>query len=354
MWLRRYFVNALVEYSKENHRQKVFGDLLIMKTVLVSAPYILPEMARFRLVLETFDLDLIIAEVNERLSEEEILAHAGSFDGTICGDDRYSRRVIEACTPRLRVISKWGTGIDSIDRVAANDLGVMVGNTSNAFSVPVSESVLGYMLAFARQIPWLDDQMKAGHWEKLNGKTLSECTLGVIGVGNVGKAVIHRAHRFGMKLLGNDIVEIAPEFLKKYEVEMTDLESLLARADFISVNCTLNPTSKHLINAERLTLCQPGAVLINTARGPVVDQPALVASLQKGQLRGAAMDVFEEEPLPTDSPLLSMDQVLLAPHNANSSPEFWERVHWNTIKNLLIGLDIQIDPLERLEEQYSA
>jgi len=189
--------------------------------------------------------------------------------------------------------------------------------------------------------------MKAGHWEKLNGKTLSECTLGVIGVGNVGRAVIHRASMFGMKLLGNDIVEIPPEFLQKYEVEMTDLVSLLERADYISVNCTLNPTSKHLINAERLALCKPDAVLINTARGPIVDQPALVAALQNGELYGAAMDVFEEEPL------LSMDQVLLAPHNANSSPKFRERVHWNTIKNLLIGLDIPINALETLKAQFS-
>jgi len=324
-----------------------------MKTVLISAPYILPEMTRFRGVLESYDLHLVIADVNERLSEKEILAYAGSFEGTICGDDCYTRRVIEACAPRLSVISKWGTGIDSIDQVAAKDLGVMVGNTPNAFSIPVSESVLGYMLAFARQIPWLDGQMKAGHWEKLNGKTLSECTLGVIGVGNVGKAVIHRASMFGMKLLGNDIVEIPPEFLQKYEVEMTDLVSLLERADYISVNCTLNPTSKHLINAERLALCKPDAVLINTARGPIVDQPALVAALQNGELYGAAMDVFEEEPLPADSPLLSMDQVLLAPHNANSSPKFRERVHWNTIKNLLIGLDIPINALETLKAQFS-
>jgi len=324
-----------------------------MKTVLISAPYILPEMTRFRGVLESFDLHLVIADVNERLSEKEILAYAGSFEGTICGDDCYTRRVIEACAPRLSVISKWGTGIDSIDQVAAKDLGVMVGNTPNAFSIPVSESVLGYMLAFARQIPWLDGQMKAGHWEKLNGKTLSECTLGVIGVGNVGRAVIHRASMFGMKLLGNDIVEIPPEFLQKYEVEMTDLVSLLERADYISVNCTLNPTSKHLINAERLALCKPDAVLINTARGPIVDQPALVAALQNGELYGAAMDVFEEEPLPADSPLLSMDQVLLAPHNANSSPKFRERVHWNTIKNLLIGLDIPINALETLKAQFS-
>lgn len=323
-----------------------------MKTVLVSAPYLLTEIKRFRPVLEAFDLELIIPEVHERLSEAEILVHAGQFDGTICGDDRYTRRVIEACRPRLQVISKWGTGIDSIDQAAAAELGVKIGNTPNAFTVPVSESVIGYMLAFARQVPWLDDAIKAGTWEKINGKTLVESTLGVIGVGNVGKAVIRRAHAFGMKILGNDIVEIAPDFVLEHGVEMTGLEDLMARADFISVNCTLNPTSYHLINAARLSMCQPGCVLINTARGPVVDEPALIEALQAGTLRGAALDVFEVEPLPADSPLRGMDQVLLAPHNSNSSPLFWERVHWNTIKNLLIGLDIDPDPLAVLREQF--
>jgi len=325
-----------------------------MKTVLISAPYVLPEMDRFRPVLEYFGLKLILADVHERLSEDEILRFAGEFDGTICGDDRYARRVIEACSPRLKVISKWGTGIDSIDQVAAGDFGVMVGNTPNAFTVPVSESVIGYILAFARQIPWLDAQMKSGSWEKINGKTLSECTLGVIGVGHVGSAVLRRARAFGMTLLGNDILEIAPDFLLENGVEMTSLEDLLPRSDFISINCTLNPTSYHLINAERLVLCKPGAVLINTARGHVVDQSALVEALQRGQLGGAGLDVFEEEPLPHDSPLLSMPQVLLAPHNSNASPRFWERVHWNTIKNLLIGLGISTEPLDKLREGYSA
>lgn len=325
-----------------------------MKTVLVSAPYMLPELERFKPVLESFGFELIVPEVHERLSEDEILTHAGEFDGTICGDDRYTRRVIEACTPRLKVISKWGTGIDSIDQAAAEEFGVMVGNTQNAFTVPVSESVIGYMLAFARQIPWLNAEMKAGRWEKINGRTLSESTLGVIGVGNVGKAVLRRARGFGMELLGNDIIEIAPEFLLEYNVEMTDLDDLLSRADFISVNCTLNPTSRHLITAEKLALCKPEAVLVNTARGPIVHEEALIAALQKGKLRGAAMDVFEDEPLPEDSPLLSMENVLLAPHNSNSSPFFWERVHWNSIRNLLIGLSMPADKLEALKEQYSA
>jgi D-3-phosphoglycerate dehydrogenase len=314
-----------------------------MKTILVSAPYMLPELDRFRSVFEKYEIELIVPEVNERLSEEEILIHAGKFDGTICGDDRYTRRVIEACAPRLKVISKWGTGIDSIDQTAARDFGTLVGNTPNAFTVPVSESVIGYMLAFARQIPWLDDAMKAGRWEKINGKTLSECTLGVVGVGNVGKAVLRRTRGFGMALLGNDIVEMPPDFLLEFGVEMTSLEDLMARSDFISVNCSLNPTSYHLINQDSLQYCQPTAVLINTARGPIVDQAALVDALQEGRLRGAALDVFEDEPLPLDSPLLRMDQVLLAPHNTNSSPRFWERVHWNTIKNLLVGLGLPLD-----------
>ena len=325
-----------------------------MKTVLVSAPYMLPELDRFRPVLEAFDLALIIPEVHERLSEQEILAHAGKFHGTICGDDVYSRRVIETCTPPLQVISKWGTGIDSIDQTAARDLGVMVGNTPNAFTVPVSESVMGYMLAFARQLTQLDDAMKAGQWNKIVGKTLSECTLGVVGVGNVGKAVLRRARAFGMTLLGNDIIEIEPDFLIENGVRMTDLADLLSLADFISLNCTLNPTSHHLINAASLVHCKPEAVLINTARGPVIDQPALVEALQKGQLRGAALDVFEQEPLPADSPLLTMRQVLLAPHNSNSSPFFWERVHWNTIKNLLLGLGIPTDRLTSLRKKHSA
>ena len=325
-----------------------------MNTILVSAPYLLPELHRFRPVLESFDLRLIVPEVHERLSEEEILAFAGQFDGAICGDDLYSRRVIQACAPPLKVISKWGTGIDSIDQEAAKDAGVMVGNTLNAFTIPVSESVLGYMLAFARQIPWLDQAMKVGRWDKIIGKTLSECTLGVVGVGRIGKAVLRRARVFGMTLLGNDIVEVPSDFLIENGVEMTSLDDLIERSDFISINCTLNPTSFHLIDEERLAHCQPHAVLINTARGPIVHQEALIAALESGALRGAALDVFEEEPIPIESPLLRMDQVLLAPHNSNSSPRFWENVHWNTIKNLLIGLGIDAEPLVKLRRKFEA
>jgi D-3-phosphoglycerate dehydrogenase len=122
---------------------------------------------------------------------------------------------------------------------------------------------------------------------------------------------------------------------------MTDLQTLLARSDFVSVNCDLNPTSHHLINSDTLALMKPNAVLINTARGPIVEEAALIEALQVKRLAGAALDVFELEPLPLESPLLKMDNVMLAPHNSNSSPAAWERVHWNTIRNLVEGLGLE-------------
>jgi D-3-phosphoglycerate dehydrogenase len=318
-----------------------------MPTILVTAPYLIPTMARFRPLLESYGLEIIQPDVQERMEEAELLQLAGQFDGTLCGDDRYTAQVLEACAPRLKVISKWGTGIDSIDAQAAARLGILIQRTPNAFTLPVADSVLGYMLAFARRQPWMDRQMKQGHWEKLPGRSLSECTLGVIGVGNIGKAVLRRAHAFGMRLLANDIIEIEPDFLAEHRVSMMSLETLLPESDFVSLNCDLNPTSFHLINEHTLRMFKPGSFMINTARGPIVDEAALVKALQTGVLGGAALDVFEAEPLPATSPLLQMENVLLAAHNSNSSPAAWERVHWNTIRNLLNGLGMDTTGLDR-------
>ena len=318
-----------------------------MTTILFSAPYMIPSLERFKSVFEKHRIELIVPEVRERLEEADLLKYAGQFDGTICGDDRYTERVLEACAPRLKIISKWGTGIDSIDREAASRLGIKVARTLNAFTTPVADTVLGYLLAFVRREPWMDQAMKRGEWKKIPGKTLSECTLGVIGIGNIGKAVTRRARAFGMRVLGNDIIEIDHVFITETGIEMTNLEHLLSNSDFVSINCDLNPTSRHLINAKTLALMKPEAVLINAARGPIMDEKALIEALQAKRLAGAALDVFEVEPLPLESPLLKMDNVMLAPHNSNSSPAAWERVHWNTIKNLLEGLEISSEYFQK-------
>ena len=307
-------------------------------TVLVSAPYLIPSMARFRPRFEAQAIEIWLAPVEERLEEEALLHYAGKVDGVICGDDRFTARVLRAAAPRLKVISKWGTGIDSIDQDAARQLGIQVYNTPGAFTQAVADSVMGYLLCFARRLLPMDQAMKSGRWEKLHGRALHECSLGVIGVGNCGKAVLSRARAFGMRLFGNDIVPIDPGFLAQTGVKMVDLETLLDQSDFISVNCDLNPTSYHLLDAERFSQVRPGAVLVNCARGPVIDEPALVEALARGRLGGVALDVFEVEPLPAASPLRGMNNVLLAPHNANSSPAAWEQVHVNTIRNLFLGL----------------
>jgi D-3-phosphoglycerate dehydrogenase len=300
--------------------------------VLVSAPYMQPVIDNFRPVFKENDIEVVVPEVEERLSEEELLSIIDDIDGVICGDDRFTRRVLEKAK-KLKVISKWGTGIDSIDQKAAQELNIAVCNTPNAFTDPVADSVLGYVLSFARQIPWSTKDIQAGNWRKLPGVALGESTLGIIGLGKIGKAVAKRALAFGMNILGNDIKDI-----RVTGVKICSKEEVLKNSDFISLNCDLNPTSLHLIGEKELALMKPTAYLINTARGQIIDEKALIQVLQLKQIAGAALDVFENEPLPANSPLRKMDNCLFAPHNANSSPSAWQKVHQNTINNLLAQL----------------
>jgi D-3-phosphoglycerate dehydrogenase len=217
-------------------------------------------------------------------------------------------------------------------------MGIPVYNTPNAFTHPVADTVLGYILSFARRIPWSTREMREGSWGKKPCVALRECILGVIGVGNIGKAVIRRASAFGMKTLGNDIVDIDASFLKETGTKMVSKENLLKTSDFVSLNCDLNPTSFHLIGEKEIALMKPTACIINTSRGPVLDEQSLIKALKSKIIAGAALDVFEDEPLSVNSPLRKMENCLLAPHNANSSPAAWEHVHQNSIKHLLNGL----------------
>ncbi len=302
--------------------------------VLVSAPYMQPVLDRFRHIFKENDIELVVPPVNERLSENELLKWIENIDGVICGDDHFTEQVLRTAHS-LKVISKWGTGIDSIDQSVAAQLGIEIKNTPNAFSGPVADTVLGYILCFARQLPWSDQDIREGKWKKRPCISLSECTLGVIGMGNVGKNLVRKAHALGMHVLGNDLIEIDGEFLEELGVEMVSQTGLLEKSDFVSLNCDLNPTSFHLIGDRAFEIMKPTACIINTSRGSVINEPALVRALSAGNIAGAALDVFEEEPLPSDSPLHGFDNVLLAPHLANGSPAAWKHVHENTIQNLL-------------------
>lgn len=302
--------------------------------VLISAPHAMPAIARYRAELGECGCELVVRSVEERLEEEDLLPLVSDVDGIICGDDRITRRVLEHA-PRLRVISKWGTGTDSIDRQSADQRGVVVCNTPDAFSEPVADTVLGYILLFARQLDHMAADMRSGLWRRLPLVALGELTLGVVGAGACGRAVIRRATSFGMRILVNDVRPISTDSLNLPGVSQASLDTVLENSDFVSLHTPLTAETLHLLDKARLAHLKPSAILINTSRGGVVDETALIDTLREGRLAGAALDVFEQEPLPPTSPLRHLRNVYLAPHSANISPRAADRVHANTILNLL-------------------
>jgi D-3-phosphoglycerate dehydrogenase len=306
--------------------------------VLVTAPRAFEALDRYERELGASGCNVVAQRTDERLEERELLPLVGDIDAIVCGDDRITSRVLDAA-PRLRVIAKWGTGIDSIDLEAAGRRGIAVRNSPGAFSEPVADTVLGYMLLFARRLDRMSADMRAGRWQRLPLRSLGECTLGVVGLGNAGQAVARRANAFGMRVLATTLPVVGGGTASESVASVVTLETLLTDSDFVTLHADLRADNVHLMNATTLRLLKPHAVLINTARGRLVDEQALVAALRERRMGGAALDVFENEPLPPDSPLRSLDNVYLAPHNANASSAAAERVHRISIKNVIEVLE---------------
>jgi len=302
--------------------------------VLISAPYMIRDRDRIRPLLDGVDAAFAWADVDECLSEKELLPLIEDVDVIICGDDDLSERVLDRAN-RLKAIIKWGTGIDSIDTEAAEERGIPVFNSPEAFTEPVADTTLGLMLDLLRHITVSDRLMKEGRWDKPRGTTLGECTVGMIGVGHIGSAVAKRLAPFNPDVLLNDLREIPDAVVSACRGEVVDKERIYAEADLITLHCDLNDTSHHLLSDEEFSLMADNAPrVINTARGPLIDEAALIRALREGAVRGAGLDVFEEEPLPASSPLREMDRVLLSSHNANSSQKHWDDVHENCISFL--------------------
>jgi len=302
--------------------------------VLVSAPRAIPVIERYATALGAAGCDVIVRSPVERLEESELLPVVGEIDAIICGDDQISSRVLDAA-PRLRIIAKWGTGIDSIDVTAARTRGVTVCNSPGAFSDPVADTVMGYVLLFARRLDAMAEDMRAGHWQRQQLRSLKECTLGIVGLGQIGSAVARRAAVFGMRVLVSTIPGSQADGVLEHAPESVPLDFLLGESDFVTLHCDLRAGNRHMIDASRLARMKPTAVLINTARGGLVDEAALVSALREGRLAGAALDVFEVEPLAADSPLRRLPNVYLASHNANASVAAAEQVHANCIRQVI-------------------
>lgn len=250
---------------------------------------------------------------------ENLLQAARGFDAIIAGSEPWPRSLIEQL-PKLRVLSRTGVGFDAIDLAACDEHKVVVATTPGVNHHAVAEHTLSLMLGIARGFPRRDQVVRAGNWERPSTPRLMGRTLGVLGLGRIGQAFVDKVSGLGMKVLGYDPYPHA-DFVARSGIEMTSFDDLLARSDYVSLHLPVSRETKHVINAQSLQQMKPGAVLINTARGALVDEAALFAALQSGHLRGAALDVFEMEPLPLNSPLLSLPNVLTSPHIAGLDDE---------------------------------
>jgi len=303
------------------------------KKIAVTAPYLQLEWEKYKHLLS--DYEIVIPPVFERFEEADMLRIlTPDIEGIICGDDRITEKVIDNAA-NLRVIVKWGTGIDSINRKYAGSKGIPVRNTPDAFITPVTESTIGLMLSIVRRIDENNRKMHEGKWEKLRAFTLFELTTGIIGYGRIGSAVARKLSAFTENVIWHDILtddELNPD--EVFFGKRVTLPELLERADIITVHCDLNPASHHLISEEKILQMKDGVILINTARGSVINEPDVEKYLKTGKIGFAGLDVFEKEPLPESSFLRSCDRCILLSHNTNSSPLHWERVHLNSIKML--------------------
>ena len=307
-------------------------------TVAVTCLHLQRTIDEHRGRLEQAGFRVVLPEVaGQQLSETQMLEIVPGVDGLIAGDDEITRRVLEA-GDRLRAVSKWGIGIDNIDLRAAEELGIRVTNTPGVFDDEVADVVIGYLVMLARQLNTIDAAVRRGEWAKPVGVSLSGRTLGVIGLGHIGRAVTRRALAMGVRVIGTDVVAEQAQGASADGIEVVEVGALLANADVVSLNCPLTPDNWHMIDDAALHSMKAGAFLINTARGPLVDESALAASLKRGHLAGAALDVFEVEPLPPESPLRTLPNVILGTHNASNTANAVARTNRLAVDNLLAGL----------------
>jgi D-3-phosphoglycerate dehydrogenase / 2-oxoglutarate reductase len=307
--------------------------------IVVTCPPMQRTAAEWLPSLTSRGIAVEIPPVTQHVSREDLERLLPECDAIIAGDEPLDRALLERAGSRLRVISRWGVGIDNIDLVAARELGIEVRNTPAVFADEVADVAIGYMLMLTRHLHEIDAGVRAGEWPKPQGVSLSGKTLGIIGLGSIGRAVATRGLAMGMTVVGIDPEPAVLAVAEGLGVRVGLVDEVFEVADVLSLNCPLTPETRHIANADRIGQMKPDAYLVNTARGPLVDEAALVAALTAGRLAGAALDVFENEPLSTDSPLRTLPNVILGSHNASNTAEAVSRVNRLAIENALAVLE---------------
>jgi lactate dehydrogenase-like 2-hydroxyacid dehydrogenase len=293
-------------------------------------------------VREACDVDLWEDELPP--PRDELLRRVAGCDGVLTLlTDRVDDEFLDAAGPRLKVVSNYAVGFDNIDVAACARRGIPVGNTPGVLTDTTADLAWALLMAAARRLPEGDRYVRAGYWKTwgpllLLGPDVHGATIGIVGFGRIGQAVARRAQGFGMEILYHDLQPLPPSVTDPLGATYLPLEELLPRSDFVSLHVNLSPVTRHLINAETLAMMRPTAVLVNTSRGPVVDQAALAAALRDGVIWAAALDVTDPEPIPMDDPLVGLDNCLIVPHIASASRATRGRMASMAAANLIAGV----------------
>lgn len=307
--------------------------------VLITCPPMLLTLDECQERFAAEGFKVVAPKVTQQLSEAELCDLIADFDGVIAGDDPFSAKVLEVGrNGRLKALAKWGIGVDAIDLEAAKQLGIYTSNTPDVFGDEVADVALGYLILLARQLHRMDAAVRQGHWLKIQGTSLRGKVAGVIGVGSIGRAIARRLQVLGMDLLGYDVRPIDPAFCQEVNLQQVELADLLQQADCILLACNLTPENYHLLNESAFASMKDGVWLVNVARGPLVQETALLAALQSGKVGAAALDVFESEPVGADHPLTQFERVILGSHNSSNTREAVLRVNQQAIDNLVRDL----------------
>jgi D-3-phosphoglycerate dehydrogenase len=291
-----------------------------MPSVLVTCPPMLGMIDAFVPAARARGFEVEAPTVVQALSEEVLCTLVPRHDGWIIGDDPATRRVFQAGRAgRLRAAVKWGIGVDNVDFEAARELGIPITNTPNMFGREVADVALAYVTGLARELFPVDREVRAGRWPKPRGISLKDRMAGLVGFGDIGQNTARRLLAAEMRVIAYD-----PAFsaLPGWQgVELATWPRRVEECDFLVFTCSLTQANRHMLNAEVLAACRPGLRVVNVARGPLIDEPALCAALASGRVHSAALDVLESEPLPASSPLRGFPRCVFGSHNASNTEE---------------------------------
>lgn len=301
--------------------------------VLVTCPPMLEMMDELRHHFDSAAIEVFCPTVSQTLAESELIELVPQFDGWIIGDDPATRRVFLAGRRgKLKAAVKWGIGTDNIDFTAAQELGIPITNTPRMFGREVADLAMAYVIGLARQTHLVHEQVKQGAWPKPAGISLADRTLGLIGFGDIGRNIAKRALTAEMNVIVYDPF-YAPAL--NLNVMAAEWPQRINQCDFLVFACSLTAKNRHMLSERELTETKPDVRIVNVARGALIDESALARALESGHVHSVALDVFEVEPLPTDSPLRGYPRCIFGSHNASNTNDAVRKASQEAISIML-------------------